>query len=204
MEQLIRNFLAASDKKFEGGKSKNISDLLAFPMSRMVALTLAKVQYNNLRDVLQPVQVKNMQTGKTSWGRSDAFNNLRKLHNVRFRVKHRGASHVEEYKIKRFAFDAELGAEGDCAKTHTFEKTMPDGTKKKYSIQQYYAEQYNARLQYPHWPLIETNKAGLFPIEVCEVARFSQYGSKLDPEQVGDPVTRFSTDTALTSHRPKP
>ncbi|KAK3321598.1 Piwi domain-containing protein [Apodospora peruviana] len=157
-EQLVRNFLSASDRKYQG------------------------IQYGDLYKVLKPVK-----TGPNTWGQSEAFRMLRRLHNVRFEVSHRGKTQdTKEYKVKRFTFAPT--DEGANAKTITFEKRMPDGKTKTYSIFQYYAEQYNARLQYPSWPMIETNRAGYFPMEVCEVQRFNPFPFKLDPDQTSEMI----------------
>jgi eukaryotic translation initiation factor 2C len=128
---------------------------------------------------------------------SEAFKALRRLQNIRFEVKHRGNTKgPNEYKVKRIAFDPSLGELGACARTVKFEKTMPDGSKRTYSIAEYYAEQYKARIQHWYLPLIESTKGGFFPMEVCEVHRFNPYPFKLDPNQV-----RRLAEVPVLAHR---
>jgi eukaryotic translation initiation factor 2C len=142
------------------------------------------VDYEGLRRALLPVKVTG-QNGAQTWGMSEAFKALRRLQNIRFEVKHRGNTQgPNEYKVKRIAFDPSLGELGACARTVTFKKKMPDGSERTYTIADYYAQQYNARIQHWYLPLIESTKGGFFPMEVCQVNRFNPYPFKLDPNQV--------------------
>jgi eukaryotic translation initiation factor 2C len=140
-----------------------------------------------MRKALLPVKI-----GNGNWGMSEAFKALRRLQNIRFEVKHRGSTQgPKEYKVKRFLFDTKYGELGANAKSVTFEKTMPDGSKKTYSVIDYYFQQYKTRIQHWYLPLIETTRAGFFPMEVCEVNRFNPYPFKLDPNQVCPPCSVF-------------
>lgn len=131
-----------------------------------------------------PVKV-NSRDGPPTWGMSEAFKALRRLQNIRFTVKHRGDSHgTQEYKVKRIMFDPKYGEEGANAKAVKFDKKMPDGTTKTYSVFEYFLEQHKARIQHWYFPLIETGRNECFPMEYCEVVRFNPYPFKLDPAQV--------------------
>ena len=136
-----------------------------------------------MRKALLPIKVD--VKGGGTYGMSEAFKALRRLQNIRFEVKHRGNTQgPKEYKVKRILFDPKYGEQGANARTVTFDKTFPDGSKKTYNIAQYYLEQYKAKITHWYLPLIETTKAGHFPMEVCEVHRFNPYPFKLDPNQV--------------------
>ncbi|KAK0721470.1 Piwi domain-containing protein [Apiosordaria backusii] len=124
------------------------------------------------------------------WGPSAGFKVLRRLANIRFKVTHRGKredNHI--YKVKRIMWDADkYGQQGANAKTVTFErKTVDDNTGKEtvktWSVYDFYNEHYKRRINYWQLPLIETTKAGSFPMEVCEVQRFCPYPFKLDGDQ---------------------
>lgn len=181
-EQLARNFLSCVDRQWENRKCPSPASAL----SRLLVpfLTASKVNYDTMARLLQPVKVQE-QGGAPRWVESPAFKALRRLKHLRFHVKHRGNNlGSNEYKLRRFAFDPKYGQQGACAKAVTFEKTMPDGSKKTYNIHDYYLEQYKVKVMMWQLPLIETYKAGFFPMEVCEVHRFNRYPFKLDPSQV--------------------
>jgi len=139
-----------------------------------------------MRKALLPVKVDS-KAGGGAWGMSEAFKALRRLQNIRFFVNHRGSTDAlasKEYKVKRIAFDPQYGELGANARAVTFKKKMPDGSEKTYNVAQYYFEQYKFKVQYWFLPLVETTKAGFFPMEVCDVHRFNPYPFKLDPNQV--------------------
>jgi eukaryotic translation initiation factor 2C len=154
-----------------------------------------------MRTALAPIKIDAKPGCPPTWGMSEAFKALRRLQNIRFEVKHRGnVGGQKEYKVKRIAFDPKYGEQGANARAVTFEKDMPDGSKKTYSILQYYLEQYKAKIQHWYLPLIETTRAGFFPMEVCEVHRFNPYPFKLDPSQVCplELKSRFESAPRLT------
>ncbi|KAL2023731.1 hypothetical protein VTK56DRAFT_1445 [Thermocarpiscus australiensis] len=155
--QLVRNFLSCMDRRWEN------------------------LTYENMRQVLKPVPVKTSD-GRQTWAMSEAFKALRRLHNLRFKVEYRGDT-PKEYKVKRFAFGPEHGADGANAKNVTFSKKLEDGSTKETSVFDYFLQQYRIRVQHWYFPLIETTKAGYFPMEVCNVDRFNSYAFKLDPAQ---------------------
>ena len=156
-EQLARNYLVSVKRQWAEG------------------------HYAGMCTILKPIRKE----GKEGpyYEQSDAFKALRKLHNIRFEVQHRGKSQcTKEYKVKRFTFDRQKGEQ--TAKTITFvKKDKNGGPDRTMNIMQYYKSQYNATLQWPDMPLIETNRAGFFPMEVCQVQRFNSYPFKLDPQQ---------------------
>jgi eukaryotic translation initiation factor 2C len=116
---------------------------------------------------------------------SEAFNVLKKMWKLKFVVQHRGKMHEEKvYTIKRVMFDPNYGTDGAVSRTVTFMKKLPDGTLKETSVWDHYAETYNFRLQYPNLPIIESTRGGLFPMELCNVAKYQRYPFKLDPKQV--------------------
>ncbi|KAJ4292979.1 Protein argonaute [Collariella sp. IMI 366227] len=164
--QLARNFLSCMDKKWDN-----------MTPERFV-------------EVLRPVPIEIR--GKKTFGMSEAFKALRRLQNMRFTVTHRNDKSItKEYKVRGFSFNGDLGRDGANAKTQTFEKKMPDGSMKTYSIYQYYIEQYRCKIQHIALPLIETAKAGFFPMEIAQVPRFNPYPFKLDPSQTSEMI-RFA------------
>ena len=137
-----------------------------------------------MRSILAPVKVPR-KDGAPTWAMSEAFKALRRLQNIRFEVKHRGSSlGNKEYKVRRFVFDEKYGEQGAHAKAVTFERKLEGGSTKKTSIVDYYLEKYKVKLTHWYLPLIETTRAGYFPMEICEVHRFNPYPFKLDPAQV--------------------
>ncbi|KAK4179370.1 Piwi domain-containing protein [Triangularia setosa] len=135
---------------------------------------------------VKPVQGKD---GK--WGPSAGFKALRRLVNIRFKVTHRGKSEPAEspvYKVRRVMWDDKYGKFGANAKQVTFvRKTVDDKTKKEtlttWTVFDFYQQHYKRRIDYWQLPLVETVKAGAFPMEVCEVQRFCPYPFKLDGDQ---------------------
>lgn len=139
-----------------------------------------------MRDVLKPVAVRNPD-GSTSYGMSEAFKALRRLQNMRFTVKYRTGP-AKEYKIRRFAFKA--CPEGAHAKEMTFKRRVGENEVDS-TVFDYYLDQYQTRLQYWYFPLIETSKGSYFPMEMCDVERFNPYPFKLDPAQTSEMI-RFA------------
>ncbi|KAL2135155.1 hypothetical protein VTI74DRAFT_9586 [Chaetomium olivicolor] len=160
--QLVRQYLSCMDRKWDG------------------------INNNRLRDELRPVPVEIK--GTKTFGMSEAFKALRRLSNLRFTVTHRGSQSSKEYKVRGFSFDPRYGQQGATARTVTFDKKMSDGTTKSYSIYQYYIEQYRQKIVNTDLPLIETTKAGFFPMEFCHVHRFNPYPFKLDPSQTSEMI----------------
>ncbi|KAI1152469.1 Piwi domain-containing protein [Nemania diffusa] len=132
---------------------------------------------------LLPVPIKDRQ-GRILPGPSEAFCLLRKLHKLKFVVKHRGKTNEKkQYTIKRIIFEERYGREGANSQNVTFDKKMPDGSIQKITVWKHYQDQYEFRLQYPRLPIIETTRGAFFPMELCNVDDFQRYPFKLDPTQ---------------------
>lgn len=144
-----------------------------------------------MADFLMPVQMTD-EKGRKYWGQSDAFRVLKKMWKLKFIVFHRGKMNTTKvYTIKSIMFDPKYGKEGAHSRNVTFMKKSKDGKPPvETTIWQHYRDQYNARLQYPTLPIIESTRGGLFPMEVCDVAPYQRYPFKLDPNQVHDPLLR--------------
>ncbi|RWA07022.1 hypothetical protein EKO27_g8075 [Xylaria grammica] len=152
-----------------------------------------KPEWSNLDFVefcerLLPIPIQDNQK-RTIPGQSEAFSLLRKLHKLKFVVKHRGKDNREKmYTIKRIIFDEKYGRDGGHSQNITFQKRMPDGSIKETSVWKHYEETYKFRLRYPKLPIIETTRGALFPMELCNVAEFQRYPFKLDPAQTANMI----------------
>ncbi|KAI0554790.1 Piwi domain-containing protein [Xylaria curta] len=137
---------------------------------------------------LKPIPSKDPQ-GRIVPGQSDAFGLLKKLHKLKFTVKHRGKmNEKKQYTIKRIVFEEKYGREGGHSQNVEFNKKMPDGTSRPTTVWQHYQEAYNFRLQYPKLPLIETTRGGYFPMELCDVDEFQRYPFKLNSDQTASMI----------------
>lgn len=130
---------------------------------------------------------------------SEEFKNLRKMSKLKFTVAHtQEKDRGKLYTIKRFTFPKSFNgpeaarfkyaAEGQHAK-NTFFKLKTPGTDatREISIFEYYRKKYGRDLNYPLLPLVETERSGLFPMELCSIAKDQQYKFKLSPDQVNNP-----------------
>ena len=92
------------------------------------------------------------------------------------------------YTIKRFVFDQKYGAAGGNAKQVKFDWRQKNGGGAPQSttitVYDFFQRQYNITLQYWQLPLIETEKDGHFPMEVCTLIPNQKYMYKLSPDQV--------------------
>jgi eukaryotic translation initiation factor 2C len=92
------------------------------------------------------------------------------------------------YTIKRFVFDPKYGPTGGNAKQITFDWRNKNGggssQAQTISVYDFFQRQYNITLQHWQLPLIETQRDGYFPMEVCTLVPNQKYMFKLSPDQV--------------------
>ncbi|KAG9244119.1 Piwi domain-containing protein [Calycina marina] len=144
------------------------------------------LDYKIFAQLLKPVKMKTAGVGMTM---SEDFKTLRKMHKLRFHVKHRGKeTDNKEYVIKNFTFNNTI-PEGVHAKNHFFKyhdpKTGKDTDK---SVYDYFRERYGVNLQYWNFPLIETSRGGVFPMECCQILPNQRYMFKLSPDQTSNMI----------------
>jgi len=99
---------------------------------------------------------------------------MRKLHVV---AKHRNGQ-IDEYCIERFVFSTN-------ARDHKFEK---DG--KMVSVYDYFAREFNIRLQFPGLPLVKMTKgkSTMLPMEVLKIVENQRYQFKMDERQTSNMI----------------
>ncbi|KAG0647251.1 RNA interference pathway ago1 [Hyphodiscus hymeniophilus] len=162
------------------------------------ARNLCKNRNRNLsfevfRDQLLPT--KSREPGV--WTFSPEFKELRKMHKLKFKVKHRGKQDDNKiYTIKKFTWiknerDANLARVGQHAKNTTFplkNRANPTAAPVETSIYDYFVQRYNIRLEYWQLPLIETTRDGLFPMELCILVANQRYQYKLTPDQTASMI----------------
>nr|ALJ83738.1 quelling-defective 2 [Colletotrichum lindemuthianum] len=154
MNHFVRDFLAACDRQHKNVQAKDIANLL------------------------KPVRQAN-KDGRTTFAMSDAFKHLRKLCKLRFTPRHRGKENWDKvYVIKSIAFDQEFGEKGATAESIRFTN---NGV--QMNVVEYFERTYNYKIEFPDWPLVETQKAGFFPMEVCVLKSMQRYPFKLDGDQ---------------------
>lgn len=140
----------------------------------------ANLQPHQMVQGLKPIPIKD-RSGRTLAGMSDMFTALRRMTKLQFHVKHRGKVNDDKvYKIQRFVFDAErFGRDGANARNYSFK--LKDG--KTTTIERYFAERYGINLKAWEMPLVETTRAGIFPMEVITIDPYQKYNWKLDGDQ---------------------
>lgn len=130
---------------------------------------------------LKPAKYQNSETGQYMPGMSDMFKTLRRFHKCHFNVSHRGKSNdMKTYTIKQFVFDPKFGMEGANARNFKFFLKREN---REVTVAEYFHKQYNVRLLHWEWPLIETTRDGVFPMEVVLMKPWQRYNFKLDAEQ---------------------
>ena len=74
----------------------------------------------------------------------------------------------------------------ETARTYTFDvkDRVSKDVIKTLTIEQYYLEKYNVRLQEPHLPLVKSKRDVYFPMELCYLIKGQRYPYKLSDTQV--------------------
>ncbi|KAH6653826.1 Piwi domain-containing protein [Truncatella angustata] len=193
---LSLNVDVANTAFWSGGQSiANIAQYLcASPATRKNDVPLA---FGKLADFLRPKKELDRR-GNTVFNQSDHFKLLRRLLRLKFHVTHRGKmENPRIYTVKRIIFEQKYGAQGADSFAVTFMRKDRETGKEEGPIRIYdhWIQKYG-RLGYPDLPLIETEKNGVFPMEVCKLIDFQRYAYKLDPDQT-------STMIKIAVNRPK-
>lgn len=143
------------------------------------------LDHQGIADGLKPEKWERTGDDKTPTtyfpAQSDMFRCLRRLAKCKFHVNHRGKTNdPKTYTIKGLVWDVRrFGYDGANARNYTF--TLKDG--EECSVTKYFHTRYNVRLQYPDFPLIETTRDGVFPMECITMLPWQRYNFKLDPDQ---------------------
>jgi len=105
-----------------------------------------------------------------------AAQDLKKMRKVHVVAKHRNGE-LDQYCIERFVFIN--------ARDHKFEK---DG--KMISVYDYFAREFNIRLQFPGLPLVKMikGKNTLLPMEVLKITENQRYQYKMDERQTSNMI----------------
>lgn len=160
-----------------------------------------QLSYTVFRDLLKPIK-DTKHPGQVT--QSEDFKNLRKLAKLKFRVKHRGKAdgsssilsimvytdHFADnkiYTIKKFTWEGSqpYHNEGAHAKNTVFKfKNRQTNTEEEITVYNYFKRTYNIDLQFWYLPLIITERAGMFPMELCHLIPNQRYNYKLSPDQV--------------------
>ncbi|KAI0475142.1 eukaryotic translation initiation factor [Xylariaceae sp. FL0804] len=146
--------------------------------------------YHEFIDWLQPRRGEDKK-GNFYIEQSEPFALHKKMNRIKFNVIYNNQKPGSDKKIhtfKRVLFDLKYGPEGATAHKVTFDRKLPDGTVKETSIYDYYLDKYKLKLKWPGFPIIETMKGDLFPIELCWVADFQRYMTKLEPDQTAQMI----------------
>ncbi|KAK7957172.1 piwi domain-containing protein [Apiospora aurea] len=128
--------------------------------------------------------------------RPRAFQHLDHLVGLKFKVyipKRAGGPHSPVlHTIKCFHFD-ETKPGGANSDNVGFTKII-DGKEHRVTISNHFREAYKYQIQHAKYPLVETMKKALFPLEVCQLEPYQQYRYKLDAEQTRTMLTHAATD----------
>ncbi|KAI0165272.1 Piwi-domain-containing protein [Hypoxylon sp. FL1284] len=130
--------------------------------------------------------------GQTMYIPTETFLFLRRMTKLKFVVNHRGKlGEPKIYTVKKVMFDPKYKTGGATAFQVTFPKKMPDGKIVETTILDHYRQAWNIRLQFPHLPIIETTRGGLYPMELCNTIPDQRYTLKLNAQQTSDMI-RFA------------
>ncbi|KAH7395607.1 eukaryotic translation initiation factor-like protein 2C 2 [Cadophora sp. MPI-SDFR-AT-0126] len=145
------------------------------------------LSYTVFRDLLLPVK-----DGKGGWAKSEDFKNLSRFVKLKFIVKHRGkGDDKKEYAIKKFTFEKgeAYSKTGAHAKNTYFKfRDRNTGNEQDITVFDYFKRTYNIELQCWWLPLIITERAGMFPMELCTLSPNQRYNFKLSPEQTSNMI----------------
>lgn len=118
---------------------------------------------------------------------SNAMIQLRKLKKNEFVVRHKGRNEKESAKLWKVKNILEKNARNYTFQTKNRETRQPEGPPK--SIEQYYLEKYNLRLEFPQLPLVEsTKKDVVYPMELCYMTKGQKYPYKLNEDQTASMI----------------
>jgi eukaryotic translation initiation factor 2C len=93
--------------------------------------------------------------------------------------------------IKKFTWERnpKYAREGVHAKNFFFPlKDQKKDTPEMITVYDYFWRKYNIRLEYWYLPLIETTRAGYFPMELCILQPNQKYQYKLSPDQTASMI----------------
>ncbi len=91
------------------------------------------------------------------------------------------------YTIKKFTWEGSqpYHNEGAHAKNTVFKlKNRQTNAEEEITVYNYFKRTYNIDLQFWYLPLIITERAGMFPMELCHLIPNQRYNYKLSPDQV--------------------
>lgn len=91
----------------------------------------------------------------------------------------------KQYSIKRFTFLSQQGGANAKNTMFNLKHRQPNGsyTEEQISVFDYFRRTYNITIAMWDLPLIETEKAGMFPMELCTLVPNQRYNFKLSPDQ---------------------
>ncbi|CAG8473234.1 3079_t:CDS:10 [Ambispora leptoticha] len=97
----------------------------------------------------------------------------RSLRRLKFRVLHRGDNFTQKFRIHKLS---EKAASEDSEASTTI------------TVQNYFIQHYNRRLQYPFLPCIQLQSGSYFPAELCVLEEGQRYEKKLSDDQTADMI----------------
>ncbi len=134
-----------------------------------------------ISDLFHAVEWDDHRSGRREWVMSDAFKCLRRLHKLKFHVRHRGTTNEGKvYTIQKFAFDPKYGRRGANSQNVKF---VIKKTGEERSVRAHYKRQYSINLNSWRMPVIQTTRDGYFPVEICHLLQWQRYNFKLDSSQ---------------------
>ncbi|KAI1004889.1 hypothetical protein K3495_g3326 [Podosphaera aphanis] len=145
-----------------------------------------QLHWNVFRDLVQPI--RDPKDGR--WKKSEDWKTLQKMSKLKFTVKHQGKKDVQKvFQIKGFTF---LDVQGGAHSKNTFfnfvNRNNDPPTNEKVSVFDYFKKTYNITIQYWDFPLVITNRDGMFPMELCVVAPSQRYNFKMSPDQTASMI----------------